>query len=600
MLLLLGLSLPAWGQQEFTNWCFGTGLRNNGGVLVKFTPSSQPPDTCFWNNTASVGAFYGFGNATISDETGNLLFYFDGAVIINRRHRRMTNGVLQDAGVVMNQLSAIYTQPTVIVPAGLRQYHVFYWAPGLQQDGTRAYDLTYAVVDMRQQGGDGAVVRKGLVLTRTFCPRVTAVRHANNRDFWVLTRDLDTRGFQAFRLGAAAAPVGPAVVSLAGQTRFPDLAELKAAPDGRRLACGSLTREADGPRAGVCVYDFDPATGRVSNELVVRSAAVPAFPATAAGRPLTESPLLSSSFSPDARLLYTCELPALPLPSGARRGRDIWQYDLGLASPAAIAQSRRLVSDVPLPPSSFDFLDCLGLQLAPDGTLWSSVCYRRRLVDPATNQITRLAAAIIRRPNVYGPGCGFEAEGYQYLPGQKYSSNLPNLITNMLYAPAALNHEAGCSEDSVQFWASSAGAPAGLRWDFGEPASGAANQATGPQVAHRYAQGGTYPVRLTLADGRVLTQAVAVAAGAVDFTNANVFTPNNDGQNDAFSPVRAPLPGGRLRVFSRWSQPVFSTTDPALRWDGAGAADGTYFYELDYPDCRGTRRHRRGSLLLVR
>ena len=597
MLLLLGLSLPAWSQQEFSNWCFGYGLEHLAkyATLVRFTPAPQPSDTCYWGNRNMLG----FGNAAISDATGNLLFYTDGIGILNRRHRPMANGTLQDAVAVFSQMGTAMFQPTVIVPAGPAHYYIFYWSPTLQ-DGMRAYDLTYAVVDMRQQGGNGAVVRKGLVLTRTFCPRVTAVRHANNRDFWVLTRDLDTRGFQAFRLGAAVAPVGPAVVSLAGQARFPDLAELKAAPDGRRLACGALTREADGPRAGVCVYDFDPATGRVSNELVVRSVAVPPFPATAAGRPLTNSPLASTSFSPDARLLYTCESPALPLPSGARRGNDIWQYDLSLASPAAIMQSRRLVSDVPLPPASFDVLVCQGLQLAPDGTLWSSNCYQRRPIDPATNQLIRQAAAIIRRPNVYGPGCGFEAEGYPYQPGQLFSSTLPNLITNMLYAPAALNHEAGCPEDSVQFWASSAGAPAGLRWDFGEPASGAANQATGPQVAHRYAQGGTYPVRLTLADGRVLAQAVTVAAGAVDFTNANVFTPNNDGQNDAFSPVRAPLPGGRLRVFSRWGPAVFSTTDPALRWDGAGAAGGTYFYELDYPDCQGTRRHRRGTLLLVR
>jgi gliding motility-associated-like protein len=453
---------------------------------------------------------------------------------------------------------------------------------------------------MRQQGGNGAVVRKGLVLTRTGCPRLTAVRHANNRDFWVVVRDLDTRGFQSFRLGAAAAPIGPAVVSLAGQARFPDLAELKAAPDGRRLVCGSLTREAEGPRAGVCVYDFDPGTGRVQNELVVRSVAVPPFPTTATGQPRDGSPLSSASFSPDSRLLYTCELPGPAPAANARRQSDIWQYDLGLAGPAAIAQSRRLVSDVPLPPSPADFMACRGLQLAPDGTLWSANCYQRRVFDPITNQPNQWAAAIIRHPNVYGLGCGFEVEGYPYQPGQFPSSSLPNLITNMLYAPAALNYEAACPDDSVQFWASSAGNPAGLRWDFGEPASGAANAAIGPFAAHRYARGGTYPVRLILADGRVLTQPVTVSGAAADFTGENVFTPNADGQNDQFVPVRQPLPGGRLRVFSRWGQLVFQTTDPALRWDGAGAAPGDYFYLLEYPDCQGQPRQRRGPVALVR
>ena len=150
----------------------------------------------------------------------------------------------------------------------------------------------------------------------------------------------------------------------------------------------------------------------------------------------------------------------------------------------------------------------------------------------------------------------------------------------------------------MQFWAGSAGDPAGLRWDFGEPGSGAANAGHGQYVAHRYARGGTYPVRLTLADGRVLTETVTVAPLPGDFTHENIFTPNGDGLNDVFIPVREALPGGRLRVFGRWGQAVFSTTDPALRWDGAGAASGDYFYLLEYPDCRGQMQRRKGNVTL--
>ena len=35
-------------------------------------------------------------------------------------------------------------------------------------------------------------------------------------------------------------------------------------------------------------------------------------------------------------------------------------------------------------------------------------------------------------------------------------------------------------------------------WDFGDPASGAANTATGPVATHRYQSGGTYAITLTL------------------------------------------------------------------------------------------------------
>lgn len=87
------------------------------------------------------------------------------------------------------------------------------------------------------------------------------------------------------------------------------------------------------------------------------------------------------------------------------------------------------------------------------------------------------------------------------------------------------------------------------------------------------------------------------AGAAVDFTRQNVSTPNADGLIDESRPVRQALPGGRLRVCSRWGTLVYQPA--ALRWDGTGAASGEYGYPLDCPDCRGTLRQQRGSLTLA-
>ena len=65
----------------------------------------------------------------------------------------------------------------------------------------------------------------------------------------------------------------------------------------------------------------------------------------------------------------------------------------------------------------------------------------------------------------------------------------------------------------------------------------------------------------------------------------NVFTPNGDQANDLFTP----FPGWRFvsavdfQVFNRWGNLVFSTTDPALNWNGTDLnnkqlAEGTYLY----------------------
>ena len=583
---------PVRAQGEFWTWCIPgiNGISYGNGLKVRFNPQPENADTSTFRVNGVPGANFVAGlqgAASFNDERGNLLMYSSGAGVNDRRGQLMPNGLLNDPATLPATFytdEGAYYQPVATAPAPARARHsyVFYWTKAPDNAGQKIFALTYALVDSRRNGGFGDVVTKGTVVGRTHNPRLTVVRHANNRDFWVITRDEDGRSFQAFLLMPQGIRPTP-VVSLAGQALPPTTTELKAAPNGRQLACGARTQSTAQPFA-VCVYDFDNATGEVSYERVIHRNAEITF---------------SISFSPNSQLLYTTEYPTRPL--RPRRFEELWQFNLALPTEAAVEASRYWVSQfAPTPVEPDDDVECGGLQLAPDGTLWASRFYLRLPVNRITGVLRSNHAAVVRHPDVAGAGCGFEPEGYAYWPGRVPSTTLPNLVTNMLYAPAALNYEAACPDDSVQFWASSAGDPAGLRWDFGEPASGAANAATGPYVAHRYAQGGTYPVRLILADGRVLTQAVTVAGPAADFTHENVFTPNGDGRNDAFAPVRAPLPGGRLRVFSRWGQLVFQTQDPALRWDGAGAAAGDYFYLLTYPDCRGQARQRRGPVLLVR
>ena len=605
--VLMVMSTSVSAQKEFDVWCYGGGFPDAIKVTFGENGPLRPSGTCAYPNVYPNGytmsqtiiTFGAPGGASICDVSGRLLLYSNGTNVIDRRQWIMPNGSLNNVTNTTlhdNWWIDPSRQSCAIAPGPDGLYYVFYWIKDPEL-AYATYGLSYAVVDMRLNGGFGDVVRKQL-LSRTFSPRVTIVRHRNNRDFWVVSRDLDSRGFQSFLLNKKGVSNTP-VLSMAGETLFPNLNELKAAPNGQHLVCGAVTQtDAAGPMGCVCVYDFDNATGRASNELVVQRNPIAPYRVTDKGQPVNFdfSAFAHASFSPDSKLLYSIEQYLVP--ADARRPNDLWQYDLTQTSPQAISRSRYRVSNAPLLPPA-NYRHSSGLQLTPDSTLWMAF-YTGTLLDPVTGQLLTTSSPIIRHPNVVGPGCGFDPVGYTYLPGQA-ALTFPNIITNMLYAPPALNYEVGCADDSTQFWASSAGLPAGLRWDFGDPDSGPANTASGSQVAHRYARSGSYPVRLLLVDGRVLTQVVTVAAQTADFTGANVFTPNNDGLNDAFVPVRGALPGGRLRVFSRWGIPVFGTDDAeALRWDGAGAAGGEYFYQLDYPDCQGQPRHRRGIITLVR
>ena len=64
----------------------------------------------------------------------------------------------------------------------------------------------------------------------------------------------------------------------------------------------------------------------------------------------------------------------------------------------------------------------------------------------------------------------------------------------------------------------------------------------------------------------------------------NVFTPNEDGINDALVFKNLPyFPGNTLRIFDRWGGLTFEAYNYQNTWRGEGASDGTYFYTLDVP-----------------
>ncbi len=64
----------------------------------------------------------------------------------------------------------------------------------------------------------------------------------------------------------------------------------------------------------------------------------------------------------------------------------------------------------------------------------------------------------------------------------------------------------------------------------------------------------------------------------------NTFTPNGDGQNDIFKPYPfCFIDNVNFKVFNRWGQLVFETSDPNINWDGKNLngqdlAEGTYYY----------------------
>jgi gliding motility-associated-like protein len=82
-----------------------------------------------------------------------------------------------------------------------------------------------------------------------------------------------------------------------------------------------------------------------------------------------------------------------------------------------------------------------------------------------------------------------------------------------------------------------------------------------------------------------LQSAKVCADNCPEYELPNVITVNGDGVNDFFKPIKNRfIRDIDLKVYNRWGNLVFETSDPAIMWDGKSVqsklpcTEGTYFY----------------------
>ena len=165
------ISLYSYSQNEAANWYFGYG----GGI--KF---NQIANTVTSVNDGQL--FTNEGCASISDDTGGLLFYTDGTSIWNKNHGIMQNGF----GLLGDSSS---TQSAIIVPKpnDPNIYYIFTVDNQKNVNENINLGLNYSEVDMRLDGGLGALTTtKNINLVEESSEKVTAVKGADC-NYWVIS-----------------------------------------------------------------------------------------------------------------------------------------------------------------------------------------------------------------------------------------------------------------------------------------------------------------------------------------------------------------------------------------------------------------------------
>jgi gliding motility-associated-like protein len=123
------------------------------------------------------------------------------------------------------------------------------------------------------------------------------------------------------------------------------------------------------------------------------------------------------------------------------------------------------------------------------------------------------------------------------------------------------------------------------------------------EVVHQYKKDGTYIVKLVASRQAGSRACVSDQSTPVDIFTLkvpNVITPDaTPGQNDTFviqygdTPGQAPNDLGypvAVKIFNRWGNLLYESTDYKNDWSGNGLASGTYFFEVTvqrHATCKG-------------
>jgi gliding motility-associated-like protein len=355
LLIFLFLSnLKAFAQKEYNIWYFGTnaGVDFNSGSPVTITNSA-------------MATFE--GTVSISDGNGSLLFYSDGRTIWNRDHLPMPNGT----GLLGHE-SACQSVLAVPKPGSSTIYYIF-TVDAIENNLQNG--LRYSILDMSLSGGLGNLTTKNVLLETPVTERLTAVRHSNGTDYWIITHKWNSNGFSAYLLsstGLAATPIVSNVGSVHNGNIGNAIGQLKSNKLGTKLALA--IRDV----GKFELFDFNATTGVVSN--AVSSSA-------------SYSVAVGVEFSADGSKLY----------GAAAFQNAIYQFNLASASP--FASGIQIGSGINIPTA---------MQIGPDNKIY---CTER----------DGFYLGMINNPNTLGTACNYVKNGI-HLGGKKVWFGLPNII----------------------------------------------------------------------------------------------------------------------------------------------------------------------------
>ncbi|MBC8153766.1 MAG: gliding motility-associated C-terminal domain-containing protein, partial [Bacteroidetes bacterium] len=337
-------------ESQGVKWYFGSGA----GLDFQGGGSPQPLDDGKLNTIE--------GSSSIANTKGQLLFYSDGITIYDKDGTPMKvniPGPPRDTSQAVLQGSQRSTQSALIVPKPTCQgcEYLYYVYTTSEIRGTK--QLTYSIVDMRENNGNGAVVARNIPVSSTPSTEQSAsVRNDRDSTYWVITHDFGTNCYRVNHLTESENKeerrfcVGPPADSLSKAEGYIKIGPADTASVNR--AERPLAVVSPGPpQNSVNLFTFNDSTGVMTFNRTLNLGPAP-------------PKAYGAEFSPDGKTLYVSFL-ADTSSNGRQSGFSyVVKYDLSQKDSSLLAGSRTVVD-------SSSTRQYGALQLGADGRIYVAV-----------------------------------------------------------------------------------------------------------------------------------------------------------------------------------------------------------------------------------
>lgn len=160
-------------------------------------------------------------------------------------------------------------------------------------------------------------------------------------------------------------------------------------------------------------------------------------------------------------------------------------------------------------------------------------------------------------------------------------------------------------DPTFHFYDNSTGSPVIWLWQLSD-----GSVYTVPEFIHTYPVDdyGEFPVTLYIENADGCSDSIVQTITIIpDYTLyiPNAISPNEDNNNDYFhiSGINLPEENFWFRIYDRWGNLIFNTSQPGFQWDGKKngdvVPDGTYVYRMQYLDPSGNIHVRQGNITVI-